>query len=413
MSTRNAQHLDHLHIIGVSHRTAGAQQRQLYSLSNDEQCALLLELKQQTDFSGFIVSTCNRTEVVGLTRRPEAVLALYLSHTKSTGPEFEEVGYQLFAEAALRHLFQVGVGMDSQIPGDFEIIMQLRKGFRRALKMDLTTGFLEKLINQVIHTSKRVKTETAFSTGATSVSYAAARYLKDRFSDLEHTRITLYGLGKFGRITLDHILGLTAPENITLVNRSDDKARRYASEYGTRFCLHSDRQQALNSAHILIVATGADRPILTLNELSNPELHTVIDLAVPFNVDPAVGLREGLTLLNVDELSQMTREALSRRRGELPKAQAIVDEEVQDLLEWHVMRSRSEEITAAIEQLPMANNREALVRDIYPALNVNEPSDEFLQLKMQRYFCHHIRLGQSIGQIHDELIHRLAAIPQQ
>lgn len=416
MDTRETQHLDRLFILGVSHQTAGVEQRQLYSISNDEQTALLLELKEQTDFTGFIVSTCNRTEVIGLTRNPEAVLALYIAHTRGNAQVFEDIGYQLFAEDALRHLFEVGVGMDSQIPGDFEIIMQMRKGFRRSLKMGLVTGFLEKLVNQVIHASKRVKTETAFSTGATSVSYAAVRYLKDNVENLEDKRIALYGLGKFGRITLDHLLSLTSPQNITLINRSNNKAQALSGKTGAAYLPHDRAQEAFDATDILIVATGADRPILTVNQLSNPALKVVIDLSVPCNVDPEAGSRAGLTLFNVDELSQMTAHNLNKRRGELPKAQAIVDEEISDLVDWHVMRSHSKPILSAIEELVESDPKKSildLVVKAFPAINISEPTEEYLQAKMQRFFCHHIRLGKNIDQIQKILLQPEAVMTQQ
>lgn len=410
---RTTNHLSELHVFGVSYQTANVEQRQAYSLSEVEQVSLLANLKKQTDFKGFIISTCNRTEVIGLTHTPDVVLALYLDHTSGSTEEFSDLGYHLTENDALTHLFRVGVGMESQIPGDFEIIMQLRKGFRWAYKAGMVNGYLEKIVNQVIYTSKRVKTETAYSTGATSVSYAAARYLKDTFDDLSDKSITLYGLGKFGRITLDHLLGLTAEQNITLVNRSDAKSKQYAEESGAMFAPHSDLQEALNAANILIVATGADRPILGVDELSVEGLHTIIDLAVPSNVDPAVRNLPNVTLLNVDELSQMTRAALENRQNQLPKVEEIVNDEIQELMDWHIMRGHAPQIETAIanlldtdEQLTLAN----LVEHAYEVPTTEDSEEKYLKHKMQRYFCHHIRRGQSVDFIRTELSSRLSVI---
>ncbi len=401
--------MDHLHLFGVSYKTANVQHRQAFSLGEAEQHSLLLELREQTDFRGFITSTCNRTEVIGTTLQYEAVLALFIAHAEGSANSFEDIGYHLSGMNALQHLFEVGVGMDSQIPGDFEIIMQLRRGFKWARKANATDGFMEKIINQVIYASKRVKSETAFSTGATSVSYASARYLKDEIDHLEQEQIVLYGLGKFGRITLDHLLGLTSTDRITLVNRSDDKSAQYAEESGAKFCAHSDLQQAIDQAGILVVATGADRPILTINELDRPQLHTVIDMAVPFNVDPEVANLDQLTLLNVDQLSQMTRDALAKRKNELPKVESILSEAIQELLDWQVMREQSNEIEHSIKTLLNGTHSwETLVHRAYETPIIGQ-EEAYLRDKMQRYYCYHIRRGQTIEGIQTELSSRLSA----
>lgn len=396
-------------VFGVSYRTANVHQRQAYSLSEVEQAALLSELVEQTDFRGFIVSTCNRTEIIGTTQHPDAVKALYLDHTQGTTEEFADLGYSLFGMEALEHLFRVGVGMESQIPGDFEIIMQIRKGFRWAYKANAVDGYLEKIVNHVIHASKRVKTETGFSTGATSVSYAAARFLKDSFEDIAERKITLYGLGKFGRITLDHLLGLTSPSNITLVNRSDEKAEHYANETGATYVPHARLQDVIDHSGILIVATGADRPILTVNELDRPQLHTVIDMAVPSNVDPEVGNLPQLRLLDVDQLSQMTRDALQKRVEEVPVVEAIITEELNDLLDWHTMRGHAPQIETAINSiLELGTNLVELVAEAYETTITPDSQDFYLRQKMQRYFCHHIRRGASVEFIRTDLSSKIS-----
>lgn len=413
--TASASHLDHIHIFGVSYKTANVHDRQAYSLSETEQHALLSELKNQTDFTGFIISTCNRTEVIAFTEQPEAVLAMYLDHTNGSHAQFDDLGYHYSGLDALNHMFRVAVGMESQIPGDFEIIMQMKKGFRWALKAGTVNGYMEKVINHVIHASRRVKTETGFSTGATSVSYAAARYLKDSFEDLSQTKITLYGLGKFGRITLDHLLGLTAPENITLVNRSDEKSEHHAKETGANYCPHTELNSAIESANVLIVATGADRPILQVQDLDKPHLHTVIDMAVPSNVNPDVAELPQLRLLDVDELSQMTAEALNQRKSELPTVERIVSEEVQELLDWHVMRVQAGEIEASINALLQSdyNSLRSLTSSAYEDEFNASHAEEFLRHKMQRYYCHHLRRGRKVTDIQSELSSRVSVSPSK
>ena len=131
----------------------------------------------------------------------------------------------------MNHIFKVGTGLDSQILGDFEIIAQLNNSFLRSKKLNAVNPSFERLFNMIKHASKRIKNETKISSGATSVSYAAVRYILDNISDLTSKRILLFGTGKIGRNTCENLVKHTSNKHITLINRSEEKAKLIAGKF--------------------------------------------------------------------------------------------------------------------------------------------------------------------------------------
>src|SRR5690606_36481464 len=132
---------------------------------------------------------------------------------------------------AVSRLFKVGTGMDSQILGDFEIISQVKTGFRSAREKELTNNYFERLVNSVIQASKRIKNETEISTGATSVSFASVQYILTHVPDMDNKNILLFGTGIIGRNTCENLVKHTNNNQITLINRTKDKAQKIAGKF--------------------------------------------------------------------------------------------------------------------------------------------------------------------------------------
>ncbi len=187
--------------IGLNYKKADAEIRGHFSISEEAQANMLQQAKEEGIVSLSVISTCNRTELYGITQHPFQLIKLLCQHTNGTVEEFEKVAYIHKNKDAVNHLFKVGTGLDSQILGDFEIISQLRNGFRRAKNMGVMDPFLERLANAVIQASKRIKNETEISTGATSVSFAAVQYIMARVPYVSEKNILLFGTGKIGRNT--------------------------------------------------------------------------------------------------------------------------------------------------------------------------------------------------------------------
>ena len=269
------------------------------------------------------------------------LIKLLCEHTQGTVEEFEEVAYIHKNDAAVAHLFKVGTGLDSQILGDFEIISQLRIGFKRSKKIGLLNAYMERLANAVIQASKRIKNETEISTGATSVSFAAVQYIMARVPYVSEKNILLFGLGKIGRNTCENLIKHTKNEHITLVNRTKVKAEAVAGKFNLVVKEYATIQSEIAQSDILIVATGAQQPTISKELLYLKKPLLILDLSIPKNVSENVTENEHVTLIHLDELSKVTDATLAHRQSQIPKATKIIDEitvcdtKINFLLYWY------------------------------------------------------------------------------
>jgi len=217
--------------IGLSYKKADADIRGKFSLDENAKQLLLHQAKQDGIEALLVTSTCNRTELYGFAEHPYQLIKLLCANTTGTVEEFEKVAYVFKNKEAISFLFQVGTGLDSQILGDFEIISQLKNSFIRSKALEMTNPFLERLINSVIQASKRIKTETEISSGATSVSFASVQYIMKNVENVSEKNILLFGTGKIGRNTCENLIKHTKNNQITLINRTKDKAEKIAGKF--------------------------------------------------------------------------------------------------------------------------------------------------------------------------------------
>ena len=235
-------------------------------------------------------------------------------------------------------MFRVGTGLDSQILGDFEIISQLKNAFVKSKELDLANAFLERLVNAVIQASKKIKNETEISSGATSVSFASVQYIFKNVADIASKNILLFGTGKIGRNTCENLVKHTKHEQITLINRTKEKAERLARKLDVIVKDYADLQLELQKADVVVVATGAQNPTVDKAILNLKKPLLILDLSIPKNVNENVKDIEGVTLVHMDELSQITDETLENRKKHIPAAEAIIDEIKDEFIAWTKQR---------------------------------------------------------------------------
>ena len=174
----------HFHVIGVSYKTADIELRSQFSLNETQLHGLFLEAKDAKLRDFLVINTCNRTEIYAWTSTAETLIELLCKHTGTSRNLFDIIGYTHSDSDGFHHLFRVGTGLESQILGDFEIIGQIKKSFYHSKKMTLAHGLLERITNAVIQASKRIKTETKISSGATSVAFASVQYILKNVIDI-------------------------------------------------------------------------------------------------------------------------------------------------------------------------------------------------------------------------------------
>jgi glutamyl-tRNA reductase len=272
---------------------------------------------------------------MGFANHPFELISLLCKYSKGSVEEFVNVSNVYKGKDAIRHLFKIATGLDSQILGDYEIVGQLKKSFQTAKNENTLNTYLERLINLVLQASKKVKNNTKLSSGTTSVSYAAIQYLMERVPDFESKNILVYGLGDIGKNTCKNLIEYTNNNNVVLVNRTVSKAEEFQKNHKeVRISSLDNLPKEIANSDVLIVSTGAGIPTITTDSIEKGKRLLILDLSIPENVELAVGELENVTLVNIDELSRITNKTIAEREKEIPKAEAIIDEHKSEFMEW-------------------------------------------------------------------------------
>ncbi len=324
--------------VGLSYKKADAEMRGKFSLDEKAKTNLLHQAKAEGIDSLIVTSTCNRTEIYGFAQHPFQLIKLLCENSQGTVEDFQKVAFVYKNSEAINHMFRVGTGLDSQILGDFEIISQLKNAFVISKELNLVNAFLERLVNAVIQASRKIKNETEISSGATSVSFASVQYIFKNVEDIASKNILLFGTGKIGRNTCENLVKHTKHEQITLINRTKEKAEKLAKKLDVIVKDYADLQLELQKADVVVVATGAQNPTVDKAILNLKKPLLILDLSIPKNVNENVKDIEGVTLVHMDELSQITDETLENRKKHIPAAEAIIEEIKDEFMSWTKQR---------------------------------------------------------------------------
>lgn len=333
--------LDNFKSISLSHKTAPLAVRERIALNEEEAKRLMLRLR---DFFGLtellVVSTCNRTEVYytfgqDLNREIAQLLLIEKGLTDTEGylPYF-----QFYDEhsAAVHHLFEVCVGLHSQVIGDMQIPNQVKHAYQWSADLDMAGPFLHRLMHTIFFTNKRVTQETAFRDGAASVSYAAVDLIDELVGHQTQPRILVVGLGEIGTDVCKNLADRDF-KNITLCNRTLAKAELLATQYGFQLADFDQLTTELQQADVVLSSVQRDQPLFTPDLLKAVSILTYkyfIDLSVPRSVDAAVEQIPGVLLYNIDHIRNRADEALNRRVASIPQVEAIVNQSVLEFGDW-------------------------------------------------------------------------------
>ncbi|MFY8069820.1 MAG: glutamyl-tRNA reductase [Flavobacterium sp.] len=380
--------------IGLSYKKADAEMRGKFSLDENAKISLLHQAKEDGLESLVVTSTCNRTEIYGFAQHPFQLIKLLCENSQGTVEDFQKVAFVYKNHEAISHLFRVGTGLDSQILGDFEIISQLKNAFVQSKNHQLTNTFLERLVNAVIQASKKIKTETEISSGATSVSFAAVQYIFKNVENISSKNILLFGTGKIGRNTCENLVKHTKHEQITLINRTKDKAEKIAKKLNVIVRDYSDLQLELQKADVVVVATGAQNPTIDKAILNLKKPLLILDLSIPKNVHENVNDISGVSLVHMDQLAQMTDETLENRKKQIPAAEKIIEEIKDEFIAWTKQRKFAPTIHALKAKLNAIKEGELNVQRKKLA-NFDEEQAELISAriiqKITNHFANHLK----------------------
>ncbi len=382
------------YVIGLNYKKADVVTRSNFSLSKEKQLLLLRDAKDKGIKSVVILSTCNRIEIIGFANHPFQLISLLCKYSNGTVEEFANVSYVYKNRAAAEHIIKIATGIDSQILGDYEIVGQLKDAFQQSREAGKINAYIERLFNVALQASKETKNKTTLSSGTTTVSYAAIQYIKDNYKKLDNKNVLIYGLGDIGDKTAKSCASYLSICNVTVINRTDSKSFKLASEINVKAELHANLVTEIKKADFLIVATSASQPTVKLNQLNKNKKQLIIDLSIPRNVDVEINKLDNKQIIDVDVLSEKTKETIKNRMQQIPLAEEIIKKYKLEFFDWlHFRKS-----TPAINSLK--KSLEVIQQDAinnyskkYESINNNHIDDVTSQMinKIVSKFAMHLK----------------------
>lgn len=285
-----------------------------------------------------LVSTCQRTEIYAVARRYHPAMAdirNFMAGWSGRPPEaFSSHLYEYHEDTAVSHLFKVAAGLDSAVLGEGEILGQLGDAWESA-RVEGTAGpVLSILFRHAAEVGKRVRSETAIARGTTSLSQAAVALARADLGSLAGRTTLVMGAGEMGEAMAQALAGNLGDGRLLVANRTASRAQELAARCGGRPIDWSDLVRGIEEADVVLASTGSPDVLLEYALVesvmaSRPDRPLlIVDIAVPRDVDPAVGRLAGVRLLDMDALSEFASRGMEARRLEVPKAAAIVEAEV-------------------------------------------------------------------------------------
>jgi len=325
--------------IGVSHRTAGLDIRESVHLTPEDAASLAGSLAGH-GIEAVALSTCNRTELYLAgddSARLEAVGREALD--ERSGLVLEAVLMERRGAGAALHLFRVAAGLDSQLPGEAQILGQVREAYELAAGADATGRVLSRLFEHALHAGKRVRHETGVGTLPAAIPVAAADLARRTVGDLAGKRILVIGAGKMGQLAASSFLDRGA-ERVFVANHRIERAEALAARFGGEAVSFDRIGEELERADVVLSSTRCPEVILHADQVAaavagragRPLL--LVDIAVPRDLDPAIAELPGCLLYDLDALGPEGGAALARQAGQVDEAEAIVAAEAEEFGRW-------------------------------------------------------------------------------
>lgn len=327
--------------ISLSSHTAPVGVREKVALNEAETRRILAKIPDLFGLQDvLILSTCNRTEVYYTSERDLSLPLIQLIGIEKGVEQpslfLDHAHILLDEEEAVRHLFRVAMGLESQVVGDIQISNQMKNAYQWAADANLTGPFLHRLMHTIFFTNKRVAQETHFRDGAASVSYAAAELASELAKTWIEPRILVVGLGEMGRDVAKNLMNFKFTD-VTLANRTQAKAEALAAECELSVLPFDQVHDRLEEFDIVISALARPEPFFRKADLEDWNILSFkhfIDLSVPRSIEPEVEEVLGVLLYNIDEIQQRTEAVVEKRKAAIPRVEAIIEETLEDFASW-------------------------------------------------------------------------------
>ncbi len=334
----------HVQLFGINHHTAPLELREALAMDRAAVQATLREIRSDAAIGeAAILATCNRTELYVATPDPPAAEAAMRRLFSRIAGDRESLvdahAYLRTGEEACRHLLRVAAGLDSMILGEHQVLGQVREAQSRAREAETLGPLMYRLWSAALHTGKRARAETDIGMGAVSVALATVSLAERVLGDLHQRSVLLIGAGDTCRLAARHFAD-RRPSRLWVANRTFDRAIAVAEAFEGEAVPFDAIGSILPSADVVVSATRALGFVVTCEMVrsamaTRPERRLVlVDIAVPRDVEPAAGTIEQVFLYPIDAVQTLVDRSLSHRLREVPRVEAIVEDECRKLMAW-------------------------------------------------------------------------------
>ncbi|MCU0416266.1 MAG: glutamyl-tRNA reductase [Cytophagaceae bacterium] len=334
--------MDHVfQSICLTYRKAPVDIREKISLDEPSCKRLMQQIKEFTDASELLIlSTCNRTEIYysAAVDLSDPIIKLLSVEKNIPGLIQQKEYFQIYQHSneAIQHLFEVAMGLDSQVVGDMQITNQVKLAYQWSADLGFAGPFLHRLLHTIFFTNKRVVQETAFRDGAASVSYATAELAEELLQNRPNASVLVVGLGEMGADVIRN-LSNSSLDNITITNRTLSKAQALAAECGVGYIPFEQLWPAVAKADLIISSVSVSEPLFSKQAIAALSIIShkyFIDLSVPRSVDSTAEELPGVIIYDIDHIQNRSNEALQKRLESVPHVKAIIEQSMTEFHEW-------------------------------------------------------------------------------
>jgi glutamyl-tRNA reductase len=340
-------------VLGINHTTAPVSLREKVAFSEDRLLAALRTLRREAGVAEVVIlSTCNRTELYWAGSASGAELSQWLERHHGNNLDLASSLYVHQEQRAVQHAFSVAAGLDSMVLGEAQILGQLKDAYRAAQEAGSTGPSLNKLFQAAFAAAKRVRSETRIGENAVSLASATVSLARRVYSDLSAHTALMIGAGDMNALAARHFIS-AGVKGMVIANRTLSRAQALAAELKAHAVGLENLDQELARADIVISCTASLVPLIT-RSAAEAAIRArrrrpifMVDLAVPRDIDPAVGDLEDVYLFSIDDLQQLIDENRQQREVAAGGARLVIDEEVARFL----AESRAQDAGPAIRAL--------------------------------------------------------------
>ena len=329
-----------LFAFGINHHTAPLSLREQVVFSAENMVQALRDLVERNPVKeAAIVSTCNRTEIYCNTAEPRQAMQWLANFHQLKVDNLEPHLYQLPQELAVKHAFRVASGLDSMVLGEPQILGQFKSAVRAAESAGTLGLLLNKLFQRTFSVAKVVRSETDIGASTVSMASAAVKLAERIYPTIADQSVLFIGAGEMIELCATHF-SAQHPKHTTFANRTLERAQALADRFRGRTITFTELPSQLAAHDIIVTCTASTLPIIGKG-LIESALRTrkrrpilIIDLAVPRDVESEVETLDDVFLYSVDDLGRLAREGLDMRQAAVAQAEAIIETQVGDFMQW-------------------------------------------------------------------------------